>query len=99
MKFNFEINKNLNNLLLQLVVLIQFKIKENLTKEELRHPSNIFTVCWDPAFVPPRVTALHHVADSDSVMGGFVRPHGGTKTSKGRDRKIMFLWWAGLPKV
>ena len=32
-------------------------------------------------------------------MGGFVRPHGGTKTSKGRDRKIMFLWWAGLPKV
>ena len=44
MKFNFEINKNLNNLLLQLVVLIQFKIKENLTKEELRHPSNIFNI-------------------------------------------------------
>ena len=45
MKFNFEINKNLNNLLLQLVVLIQFKIKENLTKEELWHPSNIFNTC------------------------------------------------------
>ena len=50
MKFNFEINKNLNNLLLQLVVLIQFKIKENLTKEELRHPSNIFGFSVNIAF-------------------------------------------------
>ena len=51
MKFNFEINKNLNNLLLQLVVLIQFKIKENLTKEELRHPSNIFNIQFSVQYI------------------------------------------------
>ena len=60
---------------------------------------NNYTVCWDPRTVPPWSRALHHVVVSDPVMGGFVRPHGGTKTSKGRDRKIMFLRWAGLPKV
>ena len=49
--------------------------------------------------MPPRSRALHHVIVSTPVICHFVGAHGGTKTSKGRDRKIMFLWWAGLPKV
>ena len=47
----------------------------------------------------PRSRALHHVIVFTPVICHFVGAHGGTKTSKGRDRKIMFLWWAGLPKV
>ena len=46
-----------------------------------------------------RSRALHHVIVFTPVICHFVGAHGGTKTSKGRDRKIMFLWWAGLPKV
>ena len=54
-----------------------------------------------PGIIEPGIwiTALYVVADSDPVICHFVGAHGGTKTSKGRDRKIMFLWWAGLPKV
>jgi hypothetical protein len=56
-------------------------------------------VCWDLELVPSRSKALHRVIVFTPVICHFVGAHGVTKTSKGRDRKIMFLWWAGLPKV
>ena len=56
-------------------------------------------MCRTPGLLRSESRALHHVIVFTPVICHFVGAHGGTKTSKGRDRKIMFLWWAGLPKV
>ena len=56
-------------------------------------------MCQTPGRPSARVADLYSVVVSTPIMGSFVRPHGGTKTPKGRNRKNMFLWRAGLPKV